>query len=107
MISNFLCFPPNVLQNNGIHLKMFPPKPQKISASTARLLGCFSMSVNKNVKTPVQDHLKQIESEEGTFLNLGFWKLKEKLRPDSKDPPMAKKDKDGNLITSPEGIKNL
>ena len=65
------------------------------------------MSVNKNVKTPVQDHLKQIESEEGTFLNLGFWKLKEKLRPDSKDPPMAKKDKDGNLITSPEGIKNL
>ena len=63
-------------------------------------------TVNKNVKT-VKDHLKQIESEEGNFLNLGFWKLKQKLRPNSKDPPMAKNDKDGNLITSPEGIKSL
>ena len=30
--------------NNGNHLKIFPPKPQKISATAARLLGCFSMS---------------------------------------------------------------
>ena len=55
----------------------------------------------------VKEHLEQISSEEGTFLNLGFWKLKQKLRPCSKDPPMAKNDKHENLITSPEGIKNL
>ena len=44
MISNFFCFPPKASQNNGSHLKMFPPKPQNISASAARLLGCFFMS---------------------------------------------------------------
>ena len=55
----------------------------------------------------MREHLEQIETQEGTFLNLGFWKLKQKLRPGSKDPPMAKNDKFGNLVTSPEGIKNL
>ena len=45
MMSNFFCFPPKASQNNGSHLKIFPPKPQKISASAARLLGCFFMSV--------------------------------------------------------------
>ena len=44
MMSNFFCFPPKASQNNGSHLKIFPPKPQKISASAARLLGCFPMS---------------------------------------------------------------
>ena len=44
MMSNFFCFPPKASQNNGSHLKIFPPKPQKISASAARLLGCFFMS---------------------------------------------------------------
>ena len=63
-------------------------------------------TANKNIKI-VKDHLKQIETEEGTFVNLGFWKLKQKLCPGSRDPPMAKNDKDGNLITSPEGIKDL
>ena len=40
----FLRFLPKVFQNSGIHLKIFPPRPQKTSASAARLLGCFSMS---------------------------------------------------------------
>ena len=43
MISNFFCFPPKESQNNGSHLKMFPPKPQNISASAARLLGCWAV----------------------------------------------------------------
>ena len=53
MMSNFFCFPPKALQNNGSHLKMFPPKPQKISASTARLLGCFSMSGHPPINVEV------------------------------------------------------
>ena len=57
-------------------------------------------TANKNAKI-VREHLEQIETQEGTFLNLGFWKLKQKLRPGSKDPPMAKNDKFGNLVTSP------
>ena len=47
IISNFFCFPPKALQNSGSHLKMFPQKPQKISANAARLLGYFSMSARK------------------------------------------------------------
>ena len=64
MISNFFCSPPKALQNNRSHPKRFPPKPQKISASAARLQGCFSMSVSvmfyqllyiwKFAKTPTQ-----------------------------------------------------
>ena len=41
---NFFCFSPYSSQNSRSHLEIFPPKPKKISASAARLLGCFSMS---------------------------------------------------------------
>ena len=33
-------------------------------------------TANKNIKI-VKDHLKQIETEEGTFVHLGYWKLKQ------------------------------
>ena len=55
----------------------------------------------------VRDHVSNIKSLEGSFCNLGFWKLKKKLWPEAPDPPMAKKDVHGNLLTSPDGIKNL
>ena len=49
----------------------------------------------------------QLNSVDGNFNQARVWKLKNKLLPRPKDPPMAKKDKTGNLITSQEGIKNL
>ena len=61
---------------------------------------------NKNA-TIVKEHLEQIEDTNGGFSNIGFWKLKQKLHPAAVDPPLAKKDKAGNLVTSPEAIKNL
>ena len=63
-------------------------------------------SYKKNANI-VKDHVASIQSFEGSFCNLGFWKLKEKLWPEAPDPPMAKKDVHGNLLTSPDGIKNL
>ena len=36
-----------------------------------------------------------------------MWKIKRKLFPDSSDPPIAKIDSHGNLITSIESLKNL
>ena len=36
-----------------------------------------------------------------------MWRLKNKLLPKSYDPPMAKKDKHGNLVTAPEALKQL
>ena len=63
-------------------------------------------TASKNTKV-VKDHLERLETLEGTFSNLGFWKLKQKLCPLAEDPPMAKKDHLGNIITSPEAIKKL
>ena len=53
----FLILSANASQNNESHLKMFPPKPQKISASTARLLEGFSMSVFVNLWWSLQRSL--------------------------------------------------
>ena len=44
---------------------------------------------------------------EGKFIQNGVWKSKRKLCPNTKDPPMAKKDLEENLITDPEALKVL
>ena len=63
-------------------------------------------TATKNAHT-VKEHIENLETIDGNFSNLGFWKLKRKLRPICEDPPMAKKDKAGNVITAPEAIKKL
>ena len=57
--------------------------------------------------TIVKEHFERMETLEGSFSNLRFWKLKQKLWPMAEDPPMAKKDISGNIITGPEAIKKL
>ena len=37
----------------------------------------------------------------------GFWKIKQKLSPVSADPPMAKHDNTGNIITAPGALKKM
>ena len=60
----------------------------------------------KNAKI-VKDHLSTIESLDGQFCQLGLWKLKQKLCPTAVDPPMAKRDEKGNIVTAPETLKRL
>ena len=60
----------------------------------------------KNVAT-VKEYIKYVETEEGNFSQLKLWKLKQKLCPKAPDPPMAKRDENGSLITAPELIKSL
>ena len=45
----------------------------------------------------VKEHIENMETDDGNFSNLGFWKLKRKLFPIAEDPPMAKHDKEGNI----------
>ena len=53
----------------------------------------------------VMEEIKDIECEEGGF-NMGkLWKLKKKLCPFRKDPPVAMVDKDGNIITSKKNLE--
>ena len=63
-------------------------------------------TASRNAKI-VREHFQNVETLDGTFSNIGFWKLKQKLCPTSKDPPMAKMNKHGTLITAPEGLKDL
>ena len=61
---------------------------------------------NKNAIT-VKQHIKSVETTEGKFNNIQFWKLKGKLCPKTVDMPMAKRDELGNIITAPELLKVL
>ena len=55
----------------------------------------------------MREQLQVIESLEGKFSHQGLWKIKQKLCPAANDPPMAKKDEKGNIITAPEALKHL
>ena len=59
----------------------------------------------KNVKT-VEDHISRF-SIDGHFSQTGLWKLRNKLHPKQMDPPMAKLDTGGNLITAPPLLRKL
>ena len=48
-----------------------------------------------------------MKTDEGNFSQLKIWKLKQKICPKIPDPPMAKKDENGSLITAPELLKSL
>ena len=55
----------------------------------------------------VTEQLGCLDTLDGKFCQLGMWKIKKKICPRPKDPPTAKKDAFGNLITSHTALKNL
>ena len=55
----------------------------------------------------VNEWLDCLESENGGFSQNGMWKLKSKLCPRPLDPPIAKLDKNGDLVTRPEKLLDL
>ena len=55
----------------------------------------------------IKEHIIGIKQSEGGFSQLGLWKIKQKFYPLSTDPPMAKKDENGLVITSPNLLKDL
>ena len=58
---------------------------------------------SNNAKT-VKDYFGSMETLDGNFSQLGLWKLKQKLCPQTTDPPMAKLDMAGNLVTTTESL---
>ena len=60
----------------------------------------------KNAET-VKNHISSMETIEGNFCQLGMWKIKRKLCPQIPDPPMAKVDENGSLVTAPNLLKDL
>ena len=58
-------------------------------------------------KEVIKDHYKTITDSSGVFNTQKMWGLKKKLKLQSSDVPSAKKDKAGNLITTPNGLLAL
>ena len=44
---------------------------------------------------------------EEKFNQQGFWKIRKQCCPKSIDPPMAKRDCSGHLVTEPQALKRL
>ena len=55
----------------------------------------------------MKEYVSNINTLEGTFSQAGLWKLKKRLCLTTTDPPMAKRDEKGNLISSPLALKQL
>ena len=55
----------------------------------------------------IREHIREVKGPEGKFSNIGFWKLKKKFCPKAREPPMAKMNEQGILITSPNLLKTL
>ena len=67
-------------------------------------IGKISASQNSDI---VREAVKSLQTSGGSFSQLGMWKLKNLMCPKIKDPPMAKRDKNGSLITSPSLLKRV
>ena len=61
---------------------------------------------DRNAKI-VASHVKGVEDNGGNLSHIKLWDLKKKLCPQQGDPPMAKRDELGNLISAPEALKSL
>ena len=84
----------------------------RIESETAKLrleqveLEIYEIISSNNAKV-VTDQITCLDTLDGKFNQIGMWKVKKKICPRPKDPPTAKKDDFGNLITAPSALKKL
>lgn len=64
---------------------------------------CCAVENSKKIREQVQN----LSNLNGSFSGNMLWKVKQKVCRRTTDPPMAKKDSNGNLITAPECLKRL
>ena len=67
----------------------------------------ISLESSEENVNKVNEYIRSIETESGGFSQLGMWKLKSKLCPRSHDPPTAKLDRNGKLVTNPQKLLDL
>ena len=67
----------------------------------------IAMKVSDKNAKKISEQFNDMTLGEGSFSQVGFWRVKNKLCPKNGDPPMAKRDCHGNLVTSPENLKAL
>ena len=55
----------------------------------------------------IRKQVKNLSNLDGGFSSTGMWKIKKKVMRKQAEPPMAKRDNKGNLVTSPKMLKQL
>ena len=65
------------------------------------------MKCSGNNAKIVQEHISEMTGGSGQVCRLNMWKLKKKLCPQNIDPPMAKMNDDGDLVSNPDALKQL
>ena len=66
----------------------------------------YELVAEKNAKI-VSEQVTSLDSIDGKFNQISMWKVKSKICPRPRDPPTAKKDTDGNIVTAPFALKKL
>ena len=78
-----------------------------ISSEIEKMEGDISkMSASCNAEI-VRNYVKNLDSSSGNFTQLGLWKLKRELCQPQGDPPTAKLNSNGTLVTAPNLLKKL
>ena len=71
----------------------------------------IDLKIQKIVEDKILENVKNntnaSETLNGNFNQMKLWKLKQKIMKPQKDPPVAKLDQGGNLITSEGALKSL
>ena len=66
----------------------------------------YELLAKKNARI-VAEQVTSLDSLDGKFNQISMWKVKNKVCPKPRDPPTAKKDAYGNIITAPFALKKL
>ena len=87
------------VQNKGIQIF--------ISKKIEQLEQIISLECAEDNIQKVNEYISTLKSESGGFSQQGLWKLKSRLCPRPTDPPTAKLDNSGKLVTNPDKLLNL
>ena len=90
-----------------------------LSTTNCRLAACIVENKIKHIQNEIYELcaennaakinkiIKGSSTTDGNFSQISYWKLKKSILPKEIDPPTAKKDAQGNLITSSRALKKL
>ena len=98
-------------QKNKLKVSLLNTKFSKEKVKVEEQLKAVEKNLTNNFAAKsaemIREHIKEVEGPEGNFSQLGFWKIKKKFCPKPQDPPMAKRNEEGMLITSQNLLKKL
>ena len=78
-----------------------------IEGCIENLEGVISQLSSRQNAALILENLDQLRDSQGNFSQVSMWRLKNKILPQKAEPPMAKRDQNDMLITSPQLIKEL